>query len=179
MNSERKLLFMKKHRSLNVISGPLLFLVVLLVLAPIIEFKQAAAIATIFWMGLWWVLRPVNIAVTSLLPIPLNAIFGMVPMEGIISKYFSEIVVLLVGSDLISLVWEKTHLDNRQTLIKMCFFPHQAVILSAWCGKKHILISVWRLKAFADWEHRCASRFAFGCWLQRCCLSFCQTSSLL
>lgn len=115
MKPERKLLFMKKHRSLNVLSGPLLFLAVLLILAPVIEFKQAAAIATIFWMGLWWVLRPVNIAVTSLLPIPLNAIFGMVPMEGIISKYFSEIVVLLVGSDLISLVWEK-----------------------------HILISVWR-----------------------------------
>lgn len=57
---------MKKHRSLNVLSGPLLFLAVLLVLAPVIEFKQAAAIATIFWMGLWWVLRPVNIAVTSL-----------------------------------------------------------------------------------------------------------------
>lgn len=106
---------MKKHRSLNVLSGPLLFLFILFILAPVIEFKQAAAIATIFWMGLWWVLRPVNIAVTSLLPIPLNAIFDMVPMDGIISKYFSEIVVLLVGSDLISLVWEK-----------------------------HILISVWR-----------------------------------
>ena len=51
MNSERKLLFMKKHRSLNVLSGPLLFLTVLLVLAPVIEFKQAAAIATGFWMG--------------------------------------------------------------------------------------------------------------------------------
>ena len=120
MKPERKLLFMKKHRSLNVISGPLLFLIVLLVLAPIIEFKQAAAIATIFWMGLWWVLRPVNIAVTSLLPIPMNAIFGMVPMEGIISKYFSEIVVLLVGSDLISLVWEKTHLDKRLAIKSLC-----------------------------------------------------------
>ena len=43
---------MKKHRSLNVLSGPLLFLLVLLILAPVIEFKQAAAIATIFWMGL-------------------------------------------------------------------------------------------------------------------------------
>ena len=111
---------MKKHRSLNVLSGPLLFLLVLLILAPIIEFKQAAAIATIFWMGLWWVLRPVNIAVTSLLPIPLNAIFGMVPMDGIISKYFSEIVVLLVGSDLISLVWEKTHLDKRLAIKSLC-----------------------------------------------------------
>ena len=102
---------MKKYRSLNTLSGPILFFVVLGVLSQLITFKQAAAIATICWMGMWWVLRPVNIAVTALLPIPINAFFGMVPMDGIISKYFSEIVVLLVGSDLISLVWEKTHLE--------------------------------------------------------------------
>ena len=111
---------MKKFRSLNTLAGPLLFLTVLLILAQIIPFKQAAAIATICWMGLWWVLRPVNIAVTALLPIPINAFFGMVPMDGIISKYFSEIVVLLVGSDLISLVWEKTHLDKRLAIKCLC-----------------------------------------------------------
>lgn len=111
---------MKKYRSLNTLTGPLLFFVVLLILAQLIPFKQAAAIATICWMGLWWVLRPVNIAVTALLPIPINAVFGIVPMEGIISKYFSEIVVLLVGSDLISLVWEKTHLDKRMAIKFLC-----------------------------------------------------------
>lgn len=111
---------MKKRRSLNVISGPLLFAVVFGVLDLVIPAKQAAAIAAIFWMGLWWVLRPVNIAVTALLPIPLNAFFGMVPMDGIISKYFSEIVVLLVGSDLISLVWEKTKLDKRLAIKSLC-----------------------------------------------------------
>ena len=111
---------MKKHRSLNTLSGPILFFVVLGVLSQLISFKQAAAIATICWMGLWWVLRPVNIAVTALLPIPINAFFGMVPMDGIISKYFSEIVVLLVGSDLISLVWEKTHLDKRLAIKSLC-----------------------------------------------------------
>ena len=111
---------MKRRRSLNVISGPLLFAVVFIVLDQFIPAKQAAAIAAIFWMGLWWVLRPVNIAVTALLPIPLNAFFGMVPMDGIISKYFSEIVVLLVGSDLISLVWEKTRLDKRLAIKSLC-----------------------------------------------------------
>ena len=111
---------MKKYRSLNTLSGPILFFVVLGVLSQLITFKQAAAIATICWMGMWWVLRPVNIAVTALLPIPINAFFGMVPMDGIISKYFSEIVVLLVGSDLISLVWEKTHLDKRLAIKSLC-----------------------------------------------------------
>lgn len=111
---------MKRRRSLNVISGPLLFAAVFAILDIFIPAKQAAAIASIFWMGLWWVLRPVNIAVTALLPIPLNAFFGMVPMDGIISKYFSEIVVLLVGSDLISLVWEKTKLDKRLAIKSLC-----------------------------------------------------------
>lgn len=101
-------------------AGPLLFFFVLLILSPFLAWKQAAALATISWMGLWWVLRPVDIAVTALLPIPLNAFFGMVEMNGIISKYFSEIVVLLVGSDLISLVWEKTALDKRLAIKCLC-----------------------------------------------------------
>jgi sodium-dependent dicarboxylate transporter 2/3/5 len=111
---------MKKSNFLQMLSGPALFFVVLLSLMQVIALKQAAAIACICWMGLWWVLRPVNIAVTALLPIPINAFFGMVPMEGIISKYFSEIVVLLVGSDLISIVWEKTHLDKRLAIKSLC-----------------------------------------------------------
>ena len=104
----------------NTLIGPLLFAAVYLVLCSLITHKQAAAIATIVWMGIWWVLRPVNIAVTALLPIPINSFFGIVPMDGIISKYFSEIVVLLVGSDLISIVWEKTHLDKRLAIKSLC-----------------------------------------------------------
>lgn len=111
---------MKKYRLINVLSGPLLFFLVWAVLIHLIDFKQAAAIATIFWMGLWWIIRPVNIAVTSLLPIPLNAVFGMVPMNSVINCYFSEIVILLIGSDLISLVWEKTHLDKRLAIKSLC-----------------------------------------------------------
>ncbi len=111
---------MKSSKNLQLLAGPVVFVLLLGVLSLYIDIKQAAALASIAWMGLWWVLRPVNIAVTALLPIPLNAIFGMVPMDGIISRYFSEIVVLLVGSDLISLVWEKTHLDKRLAIGSLC-----------------------------------------------------------
>ena len=76
---------------------------------------------TIIWMGMWWISRPVDIAVTALLPIGINAIFNLVPANQIINQYFSEIVVLLVGSDLISLTWTNTGLDKRLAIKTLCF----------------------------------------------------------
>lgn len=111
---------MKNNKAVGRLAGPLTFALVSWVLAYFCPLKQAVAIGTIIWMGMWWICRPVNIAVTSLLPIPINAAFNLVPMEGIISRYFSEIVVLLIGSDLISLVWEKYHLDKRLAIKSLC-----------------------------------------------------------
>lgn len=112
---------MKNKNLVYCIIGPAAFALVLAVLSgSSCTFRQSAAIATIVWMGLWWILRPVNIAVTALLPIPLNALFNIVPMPGIISKYFSEIVVLLIGSNLISLVWGKYSLDKRLAIKSLC-----------------------------------------------------------
>lgn len=51
-------------------------------------FKQAAALGTAVWMALWWILRPVNISVTAFVPIAVNALFDLVPMQQIISQYF-------------------------------------------------------------------------------------------
>ena len=70
---------------------------------------------------MWWITRPVDIAVTALLPIGINAIFDLVPANQIINQYFSEIVVLLVGSDLISLTWTNTGLDKRLAIKTLCF----------------------------------------------------------
>ena len=92
--------------------GPLAFVLVIFLLwgNDICTFKQSVALGTVVWMGLWWVLHPVHIAITAFLPIPINALFDLIPTNHLISQYFSEIVVLLLGSELISLTWEKTHL---------------------------------------------------------------------
>ncbi|MDO4177846.1 MAG: SLC13 family permease [Phascolarctobacterium sp.] len=108
-------------KTLHIFLGPVIFGFCLLFLHPLFSFKAAVAIGLTAWMGLWWILHPVDIAVTALLPIGVNALFNLVPASHIISQYFSEIVVLLVGSDLVSLTWTNTGLDKRLAIKALCF----------------------------------------------------------
>ncbi|MCQ2361765.1 MAG: anion permease [Acidaminococcaceae bacterium] len=105
----------------NILIGPLAFAVAIFLLQNIFGFKAAVTVGLVVWMGLWWILRPVDIAVTSFLPIAINALFDLIPAGHVISQYFSEIVVLLVGSDIISLTWTNTGLDKRLAVKALCF----------------------------------------------------------
>ena len=109
------------NKKLSLLAGPLSCAVITFLLQYYFGFKSALALGTIIWMGMWWITRPVDIAVTALLPIGINAIFDLVPTNQIINQYFSEIVVLLVGSDLISLTWTNTGLDKRLAIKTLCF----------------------------------------------------------
>lgn len=109
------------HNKYSLVAGPLICAVLTLLLQYYFGFNSALALGTIIWMGMWWISRPVDIAVTALLPIGINAIFNLVPANQIINQYFSEIVVLLVGSDLISLTWTNTGLDKRLAIKTLCF----------------------------------------------------------
>lgn len=113
----------KRKRRLHflaVVLGPLSFGLTIVLLEWFFGFKQAAALGTAVWMGLWWILRPVNISVTAFVPIGINALFDLVPMQHIISQYFSEIIVLLFGADLVCLTWATTGLDKRLAIKTLC-----------------------------------------------------------
>lgn len=101
--------------------GPVLFLLCGWLLPPIFTQPQAYAVGTTLWMGAWWVCRPVSITVTAFLPIAINSLFNLVPMNAVISNYFAEIVVLLLGSDLICMTWTQTGLDRRMSLKALCY----------------------------------------------------------
>ena len=90
------------HRYGALLAGPVIFGGVLMLLNGLFSFSQAVAIGLIFWMGIWWILRPVSITVTSLLPLAINAVFDLVPMVKVTGQYFSDIIVLILASDLIS-----------------------------------------------------------------------------
>lgn len=107
-------------KTMHIIAGPVAFGLCILLLQSVFTFKAAVAAGLTVWMGLWWILRPVDIAVTSLLPICVNAVFNLVPAPHVISQYFSEIVVLLLGSDLVSLTWTNTGLDKRLAIKALC-----------------------------------------------------------
>lgn len=110
----------RRLHSVAVLLGPLSFLLSILLLEWFFGFKGAAAIGTTVWMGLWWILRPVNISVTAFVPIVVNALFDLVPMTQVISQYFSEIIVLLFGADLVCLTWATTGLDKRLAIKTLC-----------------------------------------------------------
>lgn len=74
------------------------------------------AVATLALMIYWWVTQPVHIAVTALLPIIINAFFNVIPMEKVLAQYFSPIDVLLLGANILVLVWVKTGLSKRIAL---------------------------------------------------------------
>ena len=112
---------MSRSKWIQLIAGPFLFFLCGWLLPPIFSQTQSYAVGLTIWMGTWWVYRPVSITVTAFLPIAVNALFDLVPMNSVISNYFAEIVVLLLGSDLICMTWTQTGLDRRMSLKALCY----------------------------------------------------------
>ena len=106
----------RTKQKIALLSGPLVFAAVALA-AQSFGREAALSLGLAAWMAVWWMLRPVAIAVTALLPIVVNAAFRLIPNERVISQYFSEIVVLLLGADLICLTWSRTGLDRRVAVL--------------------------------------------------------------
>lgn len=106
---------MKKLAKL--LSGPVLFLLaVLLIPGSAMPFAVKGALGTFLWMSAWWIFTPVDVAVTAFLPIVTNAIFGFVPLSTIIPQYAADLVILLIGANMITISWEATGLNKRIAL---------------------------------------------------------------
>ena len=106
---------MTKKKIIHLIIGPALFALCCLLL-PVSVFETLAAraaIGTVAWLAYWWVTRPVDLAVTAFLPIVINAFINMASMSTVIANYFSETIILLFGSSILSVSMEITGLDKR------------------------------------------------------------------
>ena len=108
---------MNKSPVAKILSGPVLFLLALLLVPDtIMPFAVRGAVGLFLWMSAWWITIPVGVAVTALLPIVACAVFGIVDVGEIIPQYFTDLVVLLIGADILTLTWETTGLNRRIAL---------------------------------------------------------------
>ena len=107
-------------QNLALLSGPIVFGAAAFLLTGTFQQSSALALSCALWMALWWIFRPVSIYVTAFIPIIVNSFFNLIPMNHVISQYFSEIAVLLLGSDLICLTWTTTGLDKRISVRALC-----------------------------------------------------------
>lgn len=104
-------------RRIALFSGPLLFLLLVLLPAPAGMSHAAQLTAGItLWIAIWWITEPVHSAVTSLLPLALFPFSGVTPLKAITPEYGNEIIFLFISGFFIGKTIEKWNLHKRIAL---------------------------------------------------------------
>lgn len=104
-------------RRIALFSGPLLFLIVALLPAPAgMTYPAQITAAITMWIAVWWITEPVNSAVTSLLPLILFPLCGVLPLKSISGEYGNEIIFLFIAGFFIGKTIEKWNLHRRIAL---------------------------------------------------------------
>jgi len=97
----------------HLIAGPLVFAVLLIMPLGGLAFETRGAMGLLVWMAWWWITRPVHLAVTGLLPLPVAAVFGLAPMDEVATSYAQDTILLLLGANILTSVWTRWGLDRR------------------------------------------------------------------
>lgn len=106
---------------LKIVAGPLAATACYLALhlvQPLESVSRMGGIAA--WMALWWMLEAVPMAVTSLLPVFLFPLAGLMSTEQIAPYYMNDVMMLFIGGFLVAFAMERWHLHRRIALTVIC-----------------------------------------------------------
>lgn len=104
---------------LHTAGGPLLFLLLLLLPLPGMPLPVRASIGLLVWMSWWWITQPVHLAVTGFLPLVVLALFDFLPVGNILPAYAQQLVILLIGANVLATLWTRWGLDRRIALVSL------------------------------------------------------------
>ena len=127
----------------GLLAGPIVFFLILSFSGFIFNKEADTVIAVAAWMITWWITEAVSISVTSLIPLTIFPILGIMDIKTVAANYSSPIVYLFFGGFVIALALEKVNLHRRIALsiLKMTGTKADGVIfgfmLSTW------LMSMW------------------------------------
>ncbi len=102
-------------RSIGLVAGPVLAAaVVLFSSGPATPPVLAAAIAVL--MAVWWMTEALPLAATSLLPLVLFPVFGIMPAGDTAAQYMNNTIMLFFGAFLIAIAMQRWRLHERIAL---------------------------------------------------------------
>jgi sodium-dependent dicarboxylate transporter 2/3/5 len=101
-------------RKIILLFFPIAFILLSTLLNPSFENPKIGIMLGIaLWMLGWWITEVVPIGITSLLPILLFPITGIISAEEISKVYFNEVIFLYIGGFLLALSIEKWEVHKR------------------------------------------------------------------
>nr|WP_289136930.1 DASS family sodium-coupled anion symporter [uncultured Halomonas sp.] len=104
-------------QKIGLVLGPLLFALVVMFFHPAgLSFEGRMVLATTLWVAVWWITEAIPIPVTSLLPIILLPITGVLESSAVTAAYGNPIIFLFLGGFMIALAMEKWDLHKRIAL---------------------------------------------------------------
>ena len=104
-------------RRVALVSGPLLFLLIAIMPTPAgLTYPAQITAAITLWIAIWWITEPVPSAATSLLPLVLFPLSGVMPLKSISGEYGNEIIFLFMAGFFLGKTIEKWNLHRRIAL---------------------------------------------------------------
>jgi len=109
-------------KTIGLIIGPILFIYFLFFTQ--LDPEQPAVSATLavaLLMAVWWITEAIPLAVTSLLPVALFPLLGIMDGKDVSSTYFNHVIFLFIGGFMVALAMQKWNLHKRIALKILMF----------------------------------------------------------
>jgi sodium-dependent dicarboxylate transporter 2/3/5 len=132
-----------RFRLLALMAGPVIY-ILLLWLAPSGLNREAQhVLATAGWMATWWMLEPVPLAATSLLPIALFPLTGVATTREAVGPFANELVFLFLAGFLLAAALEtwNAHARIAYAMVSAIGFSGKRVVLGVMVATA--VISMW------------------------------------
>ena len=97
-------------------AGPVTALLLFSLLQPALSVPAAITAGITLWCVLWWILEPIPIPATSLIPIALFPLFGVLSPTDVAQAYGSPLILLMLGGFILSKAMESTGTHRRLAL---------------------------------------------------------------
>lgn len=109
-------------QKIGLIAGPLLYVLITSLFQPQgMSAEAVQMLGLISWIATWWVTEALPIPVTSLLPLLLFPLTGVMETGEVSSSYGDPLIFLFAGSFMIALTMEKWNLHKRIALAIIAF----------------------------------------------------------
>ena len=113
------------------LAGPIIYLLLLWAAPASLSREAQHVLAATGWMAAWWMLEPVPLAATSLLPVALFPLAGVSTTRDAVAPYANELVFLFLGGFLLAAALEhwNAHARIAYAMVGAIGFSGKRVVL--------------------------------------------------